>query len=131
MPTEKNQYGFTLIEVMVAMILLLIMSLGTLAGLHMTYHRLYKNQYLGEAKEVSRQVMEEAMSTPFDQLNSKTNSTIRFFGNSNKTFTWKRTITHAANHTGTAKVCRVAVSWYIISGGQQFWYNATSIKADL
>ncbi len=122
---------------MIALLVLLVMSLGTLAGMHMTYHRMYKNQYLEQAKSVARILLEEAVNTPYADLGSTTllpttGSTNRFFGNSAKAFSWTRTI---GNLTGfgagaTGQLCSVTVTW-TMADGNSYTYNSSTILGDL
>lgn len=118
-PNNNNQ-GFTLVEVMIALLLLLAMSLGTLMGLSKTMQHLSRTQYKNEAKQVANHYLAQALAKSYEDLAVAATprfETTRFWGESNKTFFIEQTVTEP--FTDEAKKIEVKVLWAIIDGNEE------------
>ncbi len=126
---SPNNSGFTLIEVMVALVLLLIMSLGTLLGLMKTMHSINRNQYREEAKQIAQLKLDETLARPYADIANVTTTTnaIRVWGESEKTFTITETVNETFANEG--KTISVIVSWEIISGNTES-ITVTSLRGN-
>ena len=124
----SNKRGFTLVELMVA---ILIMTVGLLALLQTVnlalYHNL-SNQLRNEAALVADEQMALEMSKPFASIATSTTATAVSRNNSNGTTLYTVTKTGTSVSTSTKSVL-VAVQWKF--KGQNFTHSVTSMLSQI
>lgn len=96
-PLNKN--GMTLIEVLIALLLFLVVSLAVLKTSVLTLDSNMRNSIRDEAVNIGEELMSAARNTPFDSLPSSTTTTTlttvqrHFRNNATVTYTPVRTVT--------------------------------------
>lgn len=68
--SNKNSSGFTLIEVMMAILILMVGMLGLLQAINLTLEVNLRNQLREEAVNVGQRVMSELRNNTFDNLST-------------------------------------------------------------
>jgi type IV pilus assembly protein PilV len=133
--STQSDAGFTLIEVMVAMLITLVGLLGLLNAVNMATEHNLKNQLRDEAALIAEQWMANLKARGFSQISGVggttpfssrvVNSKIR----SGKTvYTVDRPCSNLGSGGSTAQLT-VKVTWY--NKGQQFNHSITSIRSDV
>jgi len=69
-PSYKNNGGFTLVEVMVAMIIMVVGMFGLLEAVNVAMEHNLRNHMRDEAIYVGESVMNDLRGKPFDKLSS-------------------------------------------------------------
>lgn len=106
-----NDQGFSLIELLVAVVILMVGLLGTLQGVNVAIQENMKNELRNKATGIAEAVLASEKSKPFDNIsspvtrNSTTSTQIR-------SFTKQFSIIKQVDNTGSnTKNIQVGVSW--------------------
>ena len=123
----KDKNGFTLLEALIAIALLVLMMLALWRSAAMIMNRNVENSLADEAVKIANEEIENLRNMPFSSLShvptSKTE--IRKVRNFNQTFT----VNEALNATSTSVyVTTITVNWTY--GGKPHSYSATTVIAD-
>jgi len=130
LPTSpSSEAGFTLIEVMVSIIIMMIGLLGLLQAINVAMQHNLKNQLRDEAVRLADDRMNSLRARPFDQITSaafppesvpmKTRGVARSYTVSRS---WS-----AIGASGVSKELAVKVSWTL--KGEQFQQQIRTIKS--
>lgn len=106
----KNKGGFTIIEVMVAMIIMMVGLLALLQTVNLSLHHNMNNQIRNEATVLADEQMARELSKPFDLVSTNTRGTVisRNFMNGFKNYSVTRSGSSALTYS---KQVNIAVSW--------------------
>ena len=105
--SQKNR-GFTLIEVLVAICILVIGMLAVLSALVWTMEQNLNNLSMDEAVRIAEQQMNQLRNTSFTGLTNGNLPIARNFRNFTRTFNVVWTVT---NLSASSKTIQVVVSW--------------------
>lgn len=109
-----NNKGFTLIEVVVAMLIMLVGLMGLLQAVSVATEHNLRNQLRDEAVRIADQHLRQYASISFTNLTSHTEprSITRNFRSGSSTFTVLRTVTGLPTATSpTSKQVAIQVGW--------------------
>ena len=104
-----NDSGFTLVELLVAMAIMLIGLLGLLQSVNIAMEYNLKNQMRGEVVRVAQDAMNDMRSKTFDAVSSKTTTVPSVLRNINRTYTVKRSVISAGSDA--SRKYQVDVTW--------------------
>lgn len=124
-----NKKGFTLLEAMIAMVLLGAITLWTMQSMITAYNFTSRNQIRDEAIKLSAETLTDLRNTPFSAHslgNMGVLNITRQIRNYAQSYTVNRTITSQV--AGTAYSADVIVNWTY--KGTNYSYTATTILAD-
>lgn len=129
MNVKLNKKGLTLVEVMIALVVLLIVSLALMQTALVSIDSNMTNILRDEAVSIAEISMNEARNTPFNNLVGTSNSTIlRNFRNANFQYSVTRTVT---NLNSDNKQVNVTVTWEwkenTVANGNPLVHSITSI----
>lgn len=113
-PTSMhNESGFTLVELIVAMSIILISLLALLHSVNIAMEYNLKNQMRGEAVRVAEEAMSNMRSRAFDTVSAATMIIPSRLRNLNRSYTVKRSIVAIPNPTSTvvSRQYQVDVKW--------------------
>ena len=125
-----NKKGLTLVEVMIALVVLLIVSLALMQTALVSINANMTNVLRDEAVGIAEMRMNEARNTPFNNLVGTSNATImRNFRNiANFQYTVTRTVT---NLNSDNKQVNITVTWEwkenTVANGNPLTHSITSI----
>jgi type IV pilus assembly protein PilV len=88
----QNELGFTLVELLVAMVIMMVGLLGLLQSINIALEYNLKNQMRGEVVRVAQDAMNDMRSRAFDSVSSKTATVPSSFRNINRTYTVRRSV---------------------------------------
>jgi len=88
----QNESGFTLVELLAAMVIMMVGLLGLLQSVNIAIEYNLKNQMRGEVVRVAQDTMNEMRSRPFDDVSSKTTTVPTSLRNVNRTYTVRRKV---------------------------------------
>ena len=110
---SRDVSGFTLVELLVAMSLLLIGLLGLLNSVEIAMEHNLKNQMRGEVVRIAEEAMSDMRSRPFDSVSAGTMVIPSKLRNIQRSYTVKRTIVAIPNPTATvtSRQYLVDVKW--------------------
>lgn len=121
----KNNKGFTLIEILVAMSILLIGMLALLNSTAVMIQHNLGNILRDEAVRIAEENMSNLKNTPFDSLASSGPTTVtRTFRGISKNYTVNITVSSPGGAADT-KTLEVAVTW--THKGQNLQHSITSM----
>lgn len=100
----KNNQGFTLIEAMIAILVMTFIMLGTMTWMISIYRTSTDNMVREEAVKLTQEVMERMRNRRFDSLTAGTNSTLT------TRYVQKRPIDFEVTRTLTNQVANIAFS---------------------
>ena len=132
---NTRQKGFSLIEVMIALVILLIGSLATLGGLNLSQLQQMRNMHTEEAKNIIRQLNSEVQTTSYNNIKSLDTSgtALRIIGTKHKTFSWTREI-KGISTTGIddnlGEVIITTVSWQTLADNNIESLTNTTIRGN-
>jgi len=127
---KLNKKGLTLVEVMIALVVLLIVSLALMQTALVSINSNMTNVLRDEAVSIAEMRMNEARNTPFNFLGGTSNATIlRNFRNiANFQYTVTRTVT---NLNSDNKQVNITVTWdwkeNTVANGNPLTHSITSI----
>jgi prepilin-type N-terminal cleavage/methylation domain-containing protein len=130
-PVLKNKKGFTLIEVLIAMVVFLLVSLAMMQTALVGIDSNMINVLREEAVRIAEETMSAARNTPFDSLVAGTEvlpTVSRNFRNVIRQFTVTRTVTdHGINN----KEVNIVVTWewkdQTVANGNPYTHSITTI----
>ena len=105
----RDKSGFTLIELMVAMFIMLIGLLGLLHSVNIAMEYNLKNQMRNEVVRVAQDAMNGMRSSPFDSTFRLLTTVPTSLRNINRDYTVRRTVSTAG--TDDSKQYQVDVIW--------------------
>lgn len=105
----QNNSGFTLVELLVAMVIMLVGLLGLLQSVNIAMEYNLKNQMRNEVVRVAQDAMNDMRSRTFDAVSSKTTTVPTSLRNINRTYTVKRSVSSAG--TDVSRKYQVDVTW--------------------
>ncbi len=125
----KDKNGFTLLEALIAITLLVLMMLALWRSAAMIMNRNVENSLADEAVKIANEEIENLRNMPFSSLPSGTTSrtVTRRVRNFNQTFTVTRALTAPSGST-SVYVTTITVNWTY--GGKPHSYSATTVIAD-
>jgi type IV pilus assembly protein PilV len=88
----QNELGFTLVELLVAMVIMMVGLLGLLQSVNIALEYNLKNQMRGEVVRVAQDAMNDMRSRAFDSVSSKTTTVPTSLRNINRTYTVRRSV---------------------------------------
>ena len=93
----QNRSGFTLVELLVAIVIMMVGLLGLLQSVNIAMEYNLKNQMRGEVVRVAQDAMNEMRSRPFDLVSSTTRTVPTSLRNINRNYTVRRTVISAGS----------------------------------
>lgn len=119
----KNEHGFSLIEALVAMLILSVILLGALEGLMVSYRTSSMNALRTEAVSIAEETANTLRNTPYANLinGTTTNTVSRQIANATVPFTVTQVISDAV--VNVAKSVQITVAW--THQGQTITHTAT------
>ena len=105
----RNNSGFTLVELLAAMVIMLVGLLGLLQSLNIAMEYNLKNQMRNEVVRVAQDSMNYMRSRPFDFVFTPTTSVTSSLRNINRTYSVKRTVLFTG--TSSSRKYQVDVRW--------------------
>lgn len=108
-----NSSGFTLVELMVAMAIMLVGLLGLMYSVEIAMEHNLKNQMRGEVVRVAEEAMSDMRSRAFDTVSSGQMVVPSKLRNINRSYTVKQTVVAIPNPTPTvvSRQYQVDVKW--------------------
>lgn len=121
----KTEEGFTLIEALVAMLILSVILLGALQGLIVSYRTSSTNTLRNEAVNIAEETANTLRNTPYTNLVNGTtvNVVTRQIANASAPFTVTQVV--ADSVASVAKSIQITISWN--HQGQAITHTATII----
>jgi type IV pilus assembly protein PilV len=107
----RNNRGFTLVEVMAAVVILLVGLLGLLQSVNIITDMNLKNQLRDEATQVGDRVLNELMAAPYDALAFDNRSTVVPSGLRGINKNYKVTGTRNLISSSNSRLVTVTVKW--------------------
>jgi prepilin-type N-terminal cleavage/methylation domain-containing protein len=104
----KNNRGFTLIEVMVAIVMLFLSMTATLWALSMAVEHNLKSLMTNEAVQIGEEKMNVLRASAFTAVNTGSDTSIRRFRNFSITFTTNWTVQGLSTNS---RAIQVVVTW--------------------
>lgn len=104
-----NESGFTLVELLVAMVIMLVGLLGLLHSVNIAMEYNLKNQMRNEVVRVAQDAMNDMRSKAFDSVSSTTRTVPSSLRNINRTYSVKRSVLSAG--TDVSRKYQVDVKW--------------------
>lgn len=125
----SSRKGFTLIEVLVALVILSVAMLGVLDAMAIAMQQNVELYCRDEAVRIAEQDMNQVRNTKFDDLGNSDYSVTRTYKQFQKTFNVKRTLTKYTEDVslGTVRSYSVQVQVSYTINGRDRTHNATSI----
>jgi type IV pilus assembly protein PilV len=105
----QNKSGFTLVELLAAMVIMLVGLLGLLQAVNIALEHNLKNQMRNEVSRVAQDNMNLMRSRPFDAVLSSTTTARSSLRNINRTYEVTRTVSPTG--TGISSKYQVDVTW--------------------
>lgn len=105
----RNNAGFTLVELLAAMVIMLVSLLGLLHSVNIAMEYNLKNQMRGEVTRVAQDAMNDMRSRAFDAVSAKTTTVPSSLRNINRTYTVNRSVVSAGSDV--SRQYRVDVKW--------------------
>jgi len=130
-PVMRNNRGFTLLEVTIAMLIFVIIMLGTLKGLTGSYQFILNNALRDHAVRFADEILTNYRNVPFTNPLLDLGSTASLSDSrqlNNMTVTYNATVTVANVVTNIAKSVTVQVDW--TSRGTSHSYTTSTIVAN-
>jgi prepilin-type N-terminal cleavage/methylation domain-containing protein len=122
-PTARfNKKGFTLVEVLVALVVLMIAMLAVLDAMTIAMQKNLETFFRDESVRIAEQAMNEARNASFATLASGTSNVTRTYKQYAKTFTVNRTITPLSTNSCSIQL---RVSWAV--NNKAYNHDVTSI----
>lgn len=110
-PTVRfNSKGFTFVEVLVALLIMMISMLAILEATVMAMQQNLENFSRNESIRIAEQAMNEARITPFTGLSNITYNVARTYKQHTRTFTVNRTVTQLSASSASIQL---QVAWTI------------------
>jgi prepilin-type N-terminal cleavage/methylation domain-containing protein len=119
---RKNRLGFTLVEVMVAILILFVSMMAILYALSMSVEHNLNNIMFDEAVKISDRTMNELRAAAFGSLATGNNTVARRFRGFSITFNVNWTV---QNLSANSRAIQVIVGW--TWKGRNHRHSATSI----
>lgn len=109
----RNELGLTLVEVLVAMVIMLVGLLGLMQAVNIATEHALKNQMRGEVVRIAEEAMSDMRSRPFDTVTADTMVIPSHLRNINRSYTVKRSIVAIPNPDPTvvSRQYQVDVKW--------------------
>jgi type IV pilus assembly protein PilV len=107
--STQNNSGFTLVELMVAMFIMLIGLLGLLQSVNIALEFNLKNQMRNEVIRVAQDAMNDMRARPFDSVVSDTITVPTTLRNINRTYAVNRSVISAGSDI--SRKYQVDVKW--------------------
>lgn len=101
--------GFTLVEVLAAMVIMLVGLLGLFHSVNIAMEHNLKNQMRGEVVRVAQDTMNDMRSRPFDTVFNPTTTVPTSLRNINRTYTVNRSVISAGSDI--SRKYQVDVRW--------------------
>jgi len=123
-----NESGFTLVELLVAMVIMLVGLLGLLESVNIAMEHNLKNQMRGEVVQVAEEAMNDMRSRPFDDVAAATMVIPSRLRNINRSYTVRRSIEY--NNSAPTVVSRkyvVNVKW--VYKNTSTTYSVASVRS--
>lgn len=105
----QNNSGFTLVELLVAMVIMLVGLLGLLQSVNIAMEYNLKNQMRNEVVRVAQDAMNDMRSRAFNSVSSKTTTVASSLRNINRTYSVKRNVLFTG--TSSSRKYQVDVRW--------------------
>lgn len=119
---KSNSKGFTFVEVLVALAILLISMVGILEAMVIAMQQNLENYSRDEAVRIAEQAMNESRNSSFAGLSNGTYAVSRKYKQFTRTFNVNRTVT---NLSPDSRAVELQVSWTI--KGKTHNHSLTSI----
>jgi len=109
----RNESGFTVIELLVAMVIMLVSLMALLQSVDIALEHNLKNQMRGEAVRVAEEAMSNMRNRAFDTVTESTTEVPTRLRNLNKKYAVKTSIIDIPNPTSTivSRKYQVDVKW--------------------
>jgi type IV pilus assembly protein PilV len=109
----SNNHGFTLIEVLVAMVVMMVGLVGLLQSINVATEHNIRNYLRDEAVRVGNEKMRDDVTLPFTAITSNTGAftLTRKVRTGSKSFAVKRTVTGLPASSPTSKKIDIVISW--------------------
>lgn len=121
----RNNKGFTLLEALIAIVLLSIMMLGALTGLIASYKSTSLNALRDEGVKLAQELVNDERNTPYTShvLGTTTQTYQRQVSNAAVTYTVQKTVSDVS--LGLIRSVQLVVSWP--HKGLTYTYTSTAI----
>lgn len=104
-----DESGFTLVELLAAMVIMLVGLLGLLQSVNIAMEYNLKNQMRNEVVRVAQDAMNDMRSRAFNSVSSKTTTVHSSLRNINRTYSVKRNVLFTG--TSSSRKYQVDVRW--------------------
>lgn len=105
----QNDSGFTLVELIAAMVIMLVGLLGLLQSVNIAMEYNLKNQMRNEVVRIAQDAMNDMRSRAFNSVSSKTTTVPTSLRNINRTYSVKRSVIFTG--TSSSRKYQVDVRW--------------------
>lgn len=124
--SRSSSPGFTLIEVLMAMLVLTVGLLGLLQSLQVGYRQSVRDRMREEAVQLAEEQMHDLRRAPYDEIDGKMDEVIKTVGGVKVHFKIVKVVAGIGPAADPAKKLRVTVSW--TANGEPFNHEVFTLR---
>ncbi len=127
LPIHNSTGGFTLVEALIAILILSIMLLGLIPAFIRAYNINYELATRDTAIDIAQEVLEQARSSGYSSVTSGIQTIYRRIKKTTIPYSVNTTVTNLFD--GDLKIVKVVVDWTV--KGEQKSYSVTTVVGDI